>query len=151
LLRAAGQLFPGIEVTSDPTAIHIQFLEDIQHFLHLAPGKDILGPEDDVQILFEDFQAVENRVDHRRSSKLSLEQSEIFFLKLDPARLALEMLDPPLAEEPVPMLENPELDRVVPQVPSFPLALNPLEALGFFPTITLQAHLSFGECLNKMS
>ena len=61
------------------------------------------------------------------------------------------MLDPSLAEKPVPVLENPQLDRLVSQVPSFLLALNPLETLGFFLTKTLQAHLSFGKCLKELS
>ncbi len=151
MLRAAGQLFPGIELTSDPATVRIQLIEDIQHFLHLAPGKDILGPEDDVQILFENFQAVEDRVDQRRSAKPPVKQSKVFFLKLDPARLPLEMLDPALAEKAVPVLENLQLDRLVPQIPPFLLALNPLETLGFFLTTTLQAHLSFGESLNELS
>jgi len=151
LLQAAGQLFPGIELAPDPATVHIQLLQDIQYFLHFVPGKDILRPEDDVQILFENFQAVEDRVDQRRSAKPPLEQPEVFFLKLDPARLPLKMLDPSLAEEPVPVPENPQLDRLVSQVPPFPLALNPLETLGLFLTKTLQAHLSFGKCLKELS
>ena len=61
------------------------------------------------------------------------------------------MLNPTLAEKTVPVLEDPQLDGLVPQVASFLLALDPFETLGLLLTIALQAHLSFGKSLKKLS
>ena len=104
-----------------------------------------MSPPDDVEVLLEDFQSIENRIDQGRVAEFSLKQAEVLAIELDPERLTLQVLEPPLTQEPVPVLDDPKPDRVIPQVLPLFLTLDPFEALGLlFPT-PLETHLVVGE------
>ena len=47
------------------------------------------------------------------------------------------MLEPAVAEKSIPVLANPEPDRMIAQISPFLLTLNPLEALGLLLTAPL--------------
>jgi hypothetical protein len=138
---------PRIELTLDPATVHIERFEDVQDLLHFILREVLLSPEDDIKVLFQNLETVENGVDRGRVPEFPLKQTEILLLEFDPEGLTLKMLHPSVPEEPVPVLADPLLDRLVSQVPALLLAENPLETLGLLLPTLLQAQLSFGKHL----
>ena len=61
----------------------------------------------------------------------AVSETKIALIELDPERLALEMLEPAMPQEAVPVLADPGSDRRLAQVAPGFLALDPLEPLGF--------------------
>ena len=80
---------PRIEIRLNSTAIDIQCLENPQYLVHFIHAINALGPDDDVEVFFEDLESIENRIDERRVAEVTLEQSEILVIEFNPEGLAL--------------------------------------------------------------
>ena len=106
------------------------------------------GPLDDVEILAAVLQVVDNRVDQRRRLEGPAQEPEIALIELDPERIALEVLEPAVSQEAVPVLADPGADGCLTQVmPGF-LTFDPLELQGFFFCALVETHAASGRVIH---
>src|SRR5262245_60163379 len=136
-----------IEPALDASTVDVERLEDLAHLRHWQAERH--RPEDDVQILAAVLEVFQDRIDQRRVPERAPQQPEVPLVQLDPERLTLEMLQPSMPEEAIPVLADPGPDGRLTQVPAGLLALDPLEPLGLFLTALVQTQPGFGDEVDR--
>ncbi len=108
-------------------------------------GKSVLErPEDDVEVLTAVLEVVDDRIDQRRRLERRSQQSEIALVELDPERLALEMFEPAMSQEPIPVLADPPANGRLTQIAAGLFTFDPLVPLRFFFPTSMETHPGFG-------
>jgi hypothetical protein len=129
---------PPLEAVSQSPAIDIQGFEDLHDRFY---RKCIAaGPVDDVEIFFAGLEAIQNGIEEMLLVlEFALEESEVAAVEFDPEAFALQVFDPPGPEIDGPVLRNPVLDGMFAEVVSYLFTLDPLEPLGFFDAVRVDA------------
>src|SRR5258708_3053434 len=127
-----------IKFVAEAAAVDVEVEENIENGISRNAGID--GPEENVEILFARFEAVENAVEQCRViDKTFFEKSEVAAVKLDPKALALEVLQPASPQIAPPMLLHPDADRRLSQIAAGLFAFDPLVAKGFLLALDVDA------------
>ena len=71
-----------IEQELDPAAVDVERFEDFHNLFHRQTAVD--RPDQDVEVLLAHLQPAEDLIDQRRVAKLTLQETKIVVVELDP-------------------------------------------------------------------
>src|SRR5262249_33481680 len=103
-------------------------IELAQYFANFAHGSRVINerPLDDVQVLTTQLEHLDDRIEQRRGLERPTQNAEVALLQLDPKSFALQVFEPTMSQETIPVLANPHANRHVAQVMACLFTFDPL-------------------------
>src|SRR3954462_70806 len=100
--------------TLDPAAVDVERFEDPQDVFHGQVFVD--GPDQDIQVLLAPLEPLQDLLEEGGRGEDPLEESEVVVVQFDPEGAALDVFEPAVAEEDVPVLADPAADGPLAEV-----------------------------------